>query len=193
MQPDEQQRSDAELLALTDVDPEAFGVFYARYERPILGYLFGRVRDPEVASDLAAEVFAAALEAAASFDPAVGGSASASGWLFTIAHNTLVSSLRRGRVAEAARLRLGMREPLALDDLDIERVQSLASAPESWRDLLEGLPSAEREAIVARVLHERDYADIARELGCSTLVARKRVSRGLSRLRNALGATAQQP
>jgi RNA polymerase sigma factor (sigma-70 family) len=184
MRASENVSSDAEMLARTRVDAEAFGAFYRRYERPILGYLLARVRDAEIAADLTSEVFAAALEAAGSFDAQRGGSQSASGWLFTIAHNTLVSSLRRGRVAEAARRRLGALEPLALDDQDIERVLTLESS-NSWLELLGELPAGEREAILGRVVDERDYAELAGELGCSTLVVRKRVSRGLARLRNA--------
>jgi RNA polymerase sigma-70 factor (ECF subfamily) len=180
----EHARSDAELLARTRVDAEAFGVLYRRYERPILGYLLARVRDAEIAADLTSEVFAAALEAAGSFDAERSGSVSASGWLFTIAHNTLASSFRRGRVAEAARRRLGALEPLVLDDEDIERVLALGSS-DSWVELLDELPAGERDAILGRVVDERDYAELAGELGCSTLVVRKRVSRGLARLRNA--------
>ena len=143
MQTREDVRSDAELLAHTQVDADAFGLFYRRYERPILGYLLTRVRDAEIAADLTSEVFAAALEVAGSFDPGRGGSVSASGWLSTIAHNTLVSSFRRGRVAEAARRRLGALEPLALDDQDIERVLTLGSS-NSWLELLGELPAVER-------------------------------------------------
>jgi len=184
MQACEYVRSDADLLARTRVDGEAFGVFYRRYERPILGYLLTRVRDGEIAADLTSEVFAAALEAAGSFDAGRGGSGSASGGLFTIAYNTLMSSFRRGRVAEATRRRLGALEPLALDDEDIERVLTLGSS-NSWLELLAELPAGERDAIVGRIVDERDYAELAGELGCSTLVVRKRVSRGLARLRNA--------
>jgi RNA polymerase sigma factor (sigma-70 family) len=183
--------SDAELLARTGVDAQAFGVFYRRYERPILGYLMARTRNPDVAADLASEVFAAALGAAGSFDPGRGGS-SASGWLFTIAHNTLAGSLRRGRVAEQARRRVGALEPLALDDQDIERVLELRSS-ESWLDLLNELPASERDAILGRVVDGRDYAELAGELGCSRLVVRKRVSRGLARLRTEGERTGLEP
>jgi DNA-directed RNA polymerase specialized sigma24 family protein len=56
--------SDAQLLASTDSDPEAFARFYERHEVLVVGYLMRRVRDPETAADLTAEVFAAALESA---------------------------------------------------------------------------------------------------------------------------------
>jgi RNA polymerase sigma-70 factor (ECF subfamily) len=49
--------------------------------------------------------------------------------------------------------------------------------------LVGALPAAQRKAIVAHVLDERDYPEIARELRCSEAVVRKRVSRGLATLR----------
>ena len=49
--------------------------------------------------------------------------------------------------------------------------------------LLDGLSADQRQAVLAYVLEERDYGDIARELRCSESVLRKRVSRGLAALR----------
>ena len=49
--------------------------------------------------------------------------------------------------------------------------------------LVELLPQHERDAIKARVVDERGYAEIATDMRCSELVVRKRVSRGLARLR----------
>jgi RNA polymerase sigma factor (sigma-70 family) len=78
--------SDAVLLAGTRADPDAFAAFYRRYERLILGYLLRRTGDPELAADLTAEVFAAALRAASRYRPE---SSSAAGWLLTIAQRVL--------------------------------------------------------------------------------------------------------
>ena len=62
--------SDAALLAATGSDPEAFAGFYDRYETSLVGYFVRRTGDPEVAADLTAEVFAAALAAAPRYRPA---------------------------------------------------------------------------------------------------------------------------
>lgn len=51
---------------------------------------------------------------------------------------------------------------------------------------MERLPVQQREAIRSRVVDERSYSDIASELRTSELVIRKRVSRGLSKLRKQL-------
>jgi RNA polymerase sigma factor (sigma-70 family) len=178
--------TDAELLELTARDPEAFGAFYRRHERLVVGYLMSCRPDPELAADLAAEVFATLLESADRFDPErVGGSSSAIPWILTIARNTLSTSLRRGAVADDARRRLGY-DPLVLEDAELLRIEELASVDRLLTGLLDDLPPDLREAVVARVLDERDYEEIAGELSCSELVVRKRVSRGLSRLRAAV-------
>ncbi len=101
-----------------------------------------------------------------------------------IARNKLLESRRRGRVEDRARRRLAF-EPELLDDDDLARVDELAAAPEHQvLELVEQLPKGQRDAVRSRVLEDREYGDIARELHCSELVARQRVSRGLSRLRD---------
>jgi RNA polymerase sigma factor (sigma-70 family) len=174
------ETSDGELLAATRSQPEAFAVFYDRYETAVVGYFARRTGDPEVAADLAAEVFAAALAAAHRYRPE---SPTAAGWLFTIAHNTLAKSIRRGRVEAHARRRVGICEAVAFTSDELERVESAASTSGWVMELLERLPAEQRQAVSARVLEERSYPDIAGELETSELVVRQRVSRGLSTLR----------
>src|SRR5215218_1394875 len=52
-------RTDEELL--TSGAPEDFAEFYRRNLEWVMGFLAHRTRDPELAADLCAEVFAAAL------------------------------------------------------------------------------------------------------------------------------------
>src|ERR1700680_2687084 len=104
------EASDGELLGTTGSQPDAFATFYDRYETAVVGYFTRRNGDPEVAADLTAEVFAAALRAAQRDRPET---PTAAGWLFTIARNTLAKSLRRGRVEAHARRRVGIREAVA--------------------------------------------------------------------------------
>ncbi len=172
--------SDGELLAASGTQPDAFAAFYDRYETAVVGYFTRRTGDPEVAADLTAEVFAAALGAAHRYRPEA---PTAAGWLFTIARNTLSKSLRRGRVEARARRTAGIREAVSFSGDELERVEHAASAGGWVTDLLERLPAEQREAVRARILDERSYPDIAGELETSELVIRKRVSRGLSNLR----------
>jgi RNA polymerase sigma factor (sigma-70 family) len=178
-------RDDAALLAAAaDGDERAFEAFYRRHLAAVTGFHLRRTGRPEVAFDLTAETFAAVVVACGSFDPTRG---SATGWLFGIAANKLRDSLRRGRVEATARERL-RHEPIALEDADLARVEELASAADEGRlaALLEDLPAEQRAALLARVVDERPYEEIAAELACSEAVVRQRVHRGLRRLRSGL-------
>jgi RNA polymerase sigma-70 factor (ECF subfamily) len=178
------EASDGELLVASRSNPDAFAAFYDRYEGSVVGYFARRTGDPEVAADLTAEVFAAALGASHRYRAE---SPSAAGWLFAIAHNKLVKSLRCGRVEADARRRLGIREPIELAAEELERVESAASANDWVIELLDRLPPLQRDAVRARIVDERSYPDIAGELQTSELVVRQRVSRGLSKLRAQMG------
>jgi DNA-directed RNA polymerase specialized sigma24 family protein len=72
--------------------------------------------------------------------------------LYGIARNKLRESLRRGRVENDARRRLGM-EPVVLDDRDLERVEerALAGAGPLARALA-ALPDPTRRALLARIV-----------------------------------------
>lgn len=177
--------TDDELLgAIATRDPEAFTVFYRRHLPFALAYLMRETRDPELAADLAAEVFAAVLLTAHRY---LDHGLTATPWVIGIARNMLLMSLRRGRVEARARKRLGF-APVALEDADLERVLAIADdGAGPLQALVDELPDEERRAVLSRVVHERSYRDIASELSCSEMVVRKRVSRGLSRLRERWG------
>jgi RNA polymerase sigma-70 factor (ECF subfamily) len=175
--------SDAQLLAgIATCDERAFSAFYRRHLAMVVGWCVRRTGDPELSADLTAEVFAAVLASAARYEPA---SESAAGWLLGIARNVLGHSLRRGQVDARARERLGA-SAVAVEDDDLTLVLELAASDDEAGRLLAQLPADERDAVHARVVQEREYAEIARTIGCSEMVVRKRVSRGLSRLRAGL-------
>lgn len=171
---------DERLLALAaDGDGDAFAELYRRRLPVVLSYLRRQTRRPDLAADLAAETFVAALS---SLRGGCRQPPSAIAWLLTIARNKLVDSLRRGRVEDAARQRLKL-ERIELADKDIEQAERLASEADLEATLAELLTPDQLFAVRAHVLDERDYEDIARELKTSKAVVRKRVSRGLHGLR----------
>lgn len=182
-----QHASDAALLsAIAARDGAAFAVFYRRHVPAVLAYLMRETRNPETAADLAAEVFAAVLLAAGRYSEQT---ESATPWVIGIARNKLLMSWRRGRVEARARHRLGF-EAMSLTDGDLEQIVEVAQGgSDSLLSLLDSLPQDEQTAIRSRLLDERSYRDIASQLRCSEMVVRKRVSRGLARMREQLKET----
>jgi len=148
----------------------------------VLAYLRRRTSSPEAAADLMAETFAAALLALHT-NIEVEEIEIPAAWLLGIARNKLFESYRRGRIEAAARERLGL-EPLVLDDTDMALVEEL-SETDVVNALADLLPPDQLQALRARVIDERDYEEIARDMECSEAVVRKRVSRALRTLRAA--------
>ncbi len=170
-------RSDAALLAAARTDAGAFRELYDRYAGRVLGYHLRRCRDEDAAHELTAETFAQAWLVRARFRDECGGSAGP--WLFGIARNVLLASVRRRALEDGARERLGMlaapsAEP---DDTWLEGLD----------EALDELPESQRRAIELRVLEDQGYDDVATALGTSPAAARVRVHRGLAALRTRLG------
>jgi RNA polymerase sigma factor (sigma-70 family) len=174
-------RSDADLLRrVADGDDAAFAAFYRAHVDAVVGFFRRRIESSELAFDLTAETFAAVVVGAESYS----GEAPAVAWLFGIARNKLRESLRRARVEDDARRRLGL-DAIALTDADLERIDQ-ATDGEGLRRALAALPEPTRRAILARHVEELAYPDIAARLACSEQVARQRVHRGLTQLRAGL-------
>lgn len=173
---------DRDLLRRTrEGDAEAFGLFYRARRGDVLGFLRVRVPSAELAADLMCETFAKALVAVHDSGrelPVV-----PVAWLVAIARNELIDSVRRGRIADDTRRRLVM-QPLELSDRDLEAVDDALADADLLGQLREMLPVDQFQALTARVIDGRDYAEIAQDLQASQSVVRKRVSRALEQLRS---------
>jgi RNA polymerase sigma factor (sigma-70 family) len=174
------QADEADLLRqIAAGDDDAFSRFYREHLDAVVAFFKRRVGDRELAFDLTAETFAAVVVSAGAYS----GDAPPVAWLFGIARNKLRESLRRERVADAARRRLGM-EPIVLDDAALERVEERAGSGDgALAGALAELPEATRTALLARLVEEQEYGEIATRLNCSEQVVRQRVHRGLKALR----------
>ena len=171
--------SDDELLCSDD--PEAFGVFYDRHVKALLGYFSRRTFEPEAAADLTAETFATALVARRRFKP---GNAPATAWLFAIAARRLADFQRKGYVEQRMRRSLEM-ERRPLSEPDAEMIRMLAD--DAAQSVLADLPPEQRRLIRAHVIDERPYAELAAEHHTTEAALRQRMSRGLASLRKGLG------
>ena len=173
---DDLKASDSELLLASADDDGAFRVVYDRYADQIRRYHLRRCRDEEAAFDLVAETFAQAWCVRRAFRDEADGSAAP--WLYGIARNVLRQSVRRKRLEENARQRLGVRDQPGRPDVTPE---------ESWLDgadeLLDALPAEQRRAVELRVVEDLTYDRVARRLAITPETARMRVHRAFKALR----------
>jgi RNA polymerase sigma factor (sigma-70 family) len=179
--PDQDAAIDRELLRRAASEPEAFGAFYRRHVDWVLAFLTRRVDDHDVAADLTAESFAAALIGFVRVDFE---SVAPNAWLFGIVNNQLHAYWRRGKVSRRAQKRLALQR-VVLDDEDLTAIDRLANDAIA-QTMLDELPEEQRAAVRLRVLDEHPYEHIADELGVPQATVRKRVSRGLATLRSQL-------
>lgn len=172
--------SDAELLRAGTRD--AFAEVYDRHVREVLAW--ARARIGEHAADLTAEVFARAWVRRGRFRDQ--GQGSALPWLLGIAQNVLRESLRKQRIEDSGRRRLGLPRQVVRDS-QLDAVHEGPSLSDGERRALAALPRKDRELLRLRVIEERPYREIAARLDCTPQAARLRVSRLLRQLQYTLG------
>ncbi|HEX8340085.1 MAG TPA: sigma-70 family RNA polymerase sigma factor, partial [Tepidisphaeraceae bacterium] len=153
----------------------AFGELARRHVDFVYGVARRQVRDPHLAADVTQTVLLVLARKAA----AVRSPQQLPGWLFQTtryaAANALRQQARRARHERAAAtLRHEAARPVGGLLTDLE-------AP--LNDALARLPANERDAILLRFFKDTDYADLAQKLSITESAARKRVSRGVERLR----------
>lgn len=173
--------ADAELLRAARRDPDAFRELYGRYSKRLFRYFVRRTGGEDTALELTAETFSRVWVMRERFEDQRDGSVAP--WLFGIARNVLLMSVRRGAVERRTAVRLGVIERLDID--------AAVAAPEpGWAEgadeLLNTLPLSQRDAVRLRIIDELEYDEVAEALGTSRSAARVRVHRGLAALRQRL-------
>jgi DNA-directed RNA polymerase specialized sigma24 family protein len=173
-------RTDAELLRAARRDADAYRELYERYRERVFGYFLRRTGDEDTAIELTADTFCRVWVTRDRFEDERDGSVAP--WLFGIARNVLLMSVRRGEVERRVARELGVLGRLELGG---------GAEPEpSWLDgadeLLDTLPLSQRDALRLRIVDELDYDQVAERLGTSPATARVRVHRGLASLRGRL-------
>ena len=176
--------TDAELLADTEDPGGSFTVFYRRHADALMRFAAGRGVDVETARDVVAETFFAALQGRSRYKPT---HETARLWLLGIAVRK-VADVRRRQEREQRRVARAAEHALVISERDRDRYAAMCEQLDA-ADALADLPEQERAVVLARIVEDRSYAEIAEALGLSEAATRKRVSRGLARLRARLERT----
>ena len=177
------QRTDQDLmLALKAGDRAAFEELYRRYRDRLHAFLVRYTGDPSTAQDLFQETFLRVFRDRARYEPR----AAFATWLFTIARNLFLDSLKRpGAAVTSAQSDAAMR---AVPDPAPGPLQNLErrEADAALRQALASLPEEERAILLLSRFEGLRYAQIAEILGMSEGTVKVRAHRALQALRQAL-------
>ncbi len=187
--PDPMAISDVELmLGVKAGDQTCFEQLLGKYRTPLVGFLYRMVRDRATAEDLAQEAFLRVFRARKTYAP----DAKLTTWLFRIATNLALNSLRDGRhrrrelsidgpegselpVMEVADPRTAIEQKL----VDRDRAQAIWQA-------VQALPEKQRAAVMLHKYQDLGYDEIARILGCSESALKSLLFRAYQTLRDRL-------
>src|SRR5262244_2483145 len=183
-------RSDVQLmLDVKAGDEQSFGLLLQRYRTPLVNFLYRMVRSREQAEDLAQEVFIRVYRAREEYVP----SAKFTTWLFRIATNLALNSLRDHR---HEKLQISMDAPVTTAEDGDERPFEVADKhPTIEQELLEEdrrkmirhaiekLPEKQRAAVLLHKYQELDYSEIAKILSCSESALKSLLFRAYEALR----------
>lgn len=150
--------TDQALARLSAENPESFGVLMERYEAPLLRYIRRISSLPkEDAEDILQETFIKTYRNINDYDS----SAKFSSWIYRIAHNQTVDTIRKRKIA-AASFSIDANDAAqflhAATDIgaETERIDILSRIETIIREL----PETYREALILRFLEEKSYEEI---------------------------------
>lgn len=165
---------------IREQDGNAFDELYSRYSPRVFGYLYQRLNgNVEEAEDLTAEVFTKVFEKIDGFQ--VQG-APLSSWLFRIAHNRLIDSVRRR--PKQSQVTLDDAPPIAAGPVFGGVDQAIAL--EQIKVGLARLTEEQRRVIELRFLEGKSLAETAAVMQRNEDAVKKLQARGLASLRRGI-------
>ena len=178
------------MLDVKAGDEQSFELLLHRYRTPLVNFLFRMVRSREQAEDLAQEAFIRVYRAREDYEP----SAKFTTWLFRIATNLALNSLRDNRYQK---LEMSIDAPLSADSEDgderhfevadkhltVEQEMVEQSRKLMIKRAIEKLPEKQRAAVLLHKYQELDYAEIAKILSCSESALKSLLFRAYETLR----------
>jgi RNA polymerase sigma factor (sigma-70 family) len=181
--------------ALPDVssiatDPDVFEVFYREHLEAVQRYVARRVAHPQLAADLTADVFLAAVDSAATYRADRGKPGS---WLFGIARHVLATEFRRQSRDRDVLRRISGRRLLDADSL--ARIEERIDAEREARNIyvaLGSLPRRDRALMELVAVDGLSVAEAAAVLGVKAGTARVRLHRSRKRVQAQLTQRTQE-
>jgi RNA polymerase sigma-70 factor (ECF subfamily) len=173
-------RSDAEVIAASGGDPDAFTALFERHWDSL--YRFCLSRAGSAGEDIAAEAFRVAFDRRTRYDARY---RDARPWLFGIATNLLRDHFRAAKREESKLNRSAARDELPCGDPAVDGLERQLLGPH-LAAALESIPAADRDALLLLAWADLDYEQIAEALGIALGTVRSRIYRARQRVREYL-------
>jgi RNA polymerase sigma-70 factor (ECF subfamily) len=158
-------------------EAELFRVLVERHQRAVYGLGFSFFRNAEDAADFTQDVFLKAFRSLASFQ----GRARFSTWLYRIAYNAAINSVKRRKEY------LSLAEDHEVPDLDGPERQTLRSfACDAVREAIKELPERYRLCVDLYFFYDRSYPEIEAVTGFPVNTIKSHVFRAKKLLRERL-------
>lgn len=174
---------DRELLAMIRAthDRDALGELARRYVGLVYSAALRQVNgDAHLAEDVTQAVFIVLVRKAASMREETVLPA----WLFTVTRHAVANARRVRQRRLFHETRKTLMSPLTDDETSTTREQNVADELRPMLDdVIARLPAMERSSVVLHFFGNKTHKEVGRSLGLSEEAARKRVSRGLERMR----------
>ncbi|MEI7481450.1 MAG: sigma-70 family RNA polymerase sigma factor [Elusimicrobiota bacterium] len=183
-----------ELLQLfSDGDESAFAAVVARWEKPLINFVYRIIPERTEAEDIAQEVFLKVAGAAAGLRER----AKFSTYLYRIAYNLCVDRIRRRKVRAGGAAFVSLDEASENDagdtlsrqvadpsDLSADLLRERLETKRSVEAALAELPENQRAAIILKVYENRSYHEIAGILDVSVPSVESLLFRARQNLKN---------
>jgi RNA polymerase sigma-70 factor, ECF subfamily len=156
-------------------DTEAFSEIIKSYQKPVLRYLVRLTGDYEVSQDLTQETFLQAYKGITKLTSDIAFKT----WLYRIATNNALQYLRRKRLYSVILFTRLKKSIISDDESRLDRTfESMAV-----KEALLKIPQDQRVCLALHYIEGFQYREIALTIGISEEAVRKRVARGISRLK----------
>ncbi|MCQ2770204.1 MAG: sigma-70 family RNA polymerase sigma factor [Clostridia bacterium] len=149
---------------------------YLDYHKKVLGYIYNKVNNNDLAEDLTSDVFIKVYEKLDGFDAS---KSSMSTWIYTIARNTLIDYYRTRKVSEEIPETLVSDESVDGSLINKETLEELNKA-------LQSLDERERMVVVMRYYGNKSLKEIAEHLGISYAYVKVIQNKALTQMKTLL-------
>ncbi len=175
---------DENLLSLiAHSDKDALECFYERFSTQVFSLARYMLKDEAIAEEITQDVFLAVWQKASTFKANRG---SPKGWLMSIAHHRVIDHVRSAKRARASMDRM------AQEMASLEKLYQVRTEDEAFKSIerqeiakaLEGIPEAQRTAILMSYYQGYSQSEIAEILDQPLGTVKTRIRLGMQKLRS---------